>query len=195
MSFNPYERDRPKKYIDEAIRIFNERNGKTIVEIGCNRMRLTHPIEENHHECCCDGHSTLILSRTGQTLFSCDIDPRAVELAQETVQSYPKARVLMKDGIKFLRNFGVKIDLLFLDAWDVDHPKCAEKHLEAYDVCKRVLHKDSVVIIDDTDVDIINGKLQPTALEYGGKGRLLVPKMIEDGWKVLMKGRCTLLCR
>jgi hypothetical protein len=195
MSWTPYDRDRPKKFIDETIRIFNERDGKTIIEIGCMRMRITHPIEENHHQCCCDGHSSLLFARTGKTFYSCDVDPKSVRLAAEAIQSYPNSRVLVKDGIKFLQDFGDKIDLFFLDAWDVNHPQCAEKHLEAYNTAKKVLHANSVVLIDDTDVDIVDKKLQLTKLEYGGKGRLLVPKMVEDGWKVIMKGRCTLLCR
>lgn len=192
--WNPYMRDRPKKFIEEAIRLFNERNGKTIIEIGCMRMKINHPIEENHHDCCCDGHSSLLFARTGAVFFSCDIDQRAVSLAREYTKGYPNTNILFKDGIKFLRNFGKPVDLFFIDGWDVDLPNCAEMHAKAYEAAKKKLHKNSVVIIDDTDVDIVDGKLMPVPIELsGGKGRLLVPLMVKDGWKIKMRGRCTIL--
>jgi len=197
MSWTPLDRKAPFEFIREAIRLFTERKGKVIIEIGCMRQRFDHPIEEEPEDCPTrlDGHSTVHYAATDAIFYSCDVNPGAVELAKEYTQSRTNTRILMKDGIKFLKNFGRKIDLLSLDAWDVDLSDCAEKHLEAYEACKRVLHKDTVVIIDDTDVSIIDGKLQPVKEGYGGKGRLLVPKMIEDGWRVVRSGRCTILVK
>lgn len=201
MTWTPYDRETPKRFIEEAIRLFKERGGKTIIEIGCMRMRMNHPIEENHHECCCDGHSTLMFAQTQAHVYSCDVDPSAVQICKETVESYPKTRVLLKDGHRFLKNFGVAIDLLFLDGWDVDHPQCAVAHLEAYKIAKKALNKcdNPLVLIDDTDVAMIDGQLSPVdpGPEYRstGKGELVVPEMIKDDWKVLMTGRCTLLTR
>ena len=60
-----YERGRPKKYLEMTIELFNAIGGKSIVEIGCMRTTLTHPISEMHPECCNDGHSTYFWCTTG----------------------------------------------------------------------------------------------------------------------------------
>jgi len=197
MSWTPLDREPPFAYIREAIRLFNERGGKIIIEIGCMRQRFDHPIEVEPEDCPTrlDGHSTVHYAATDAIFFSCDINPQAVELAKEYTQSRKNTRILQKDGIKFLRNFGKKIDLLSLDFIDVGQPGCAEKHLEAYNACKRVLHEKTVVIIDDCDCDFINGKLQPINSGFGGKGRLLLPKMLKDNWKVHREGRCVILIK
>ena len=196
MSWTPYDRDKPKPFIDEAIKLFDERKGKVICEIGCMRMRLKHPVDEENHECCCDGHSSLLFARTGKEFYSVDINPKAVALTLEHVNSYrATTEVLCQDGIGFLFGFGKPIDLLFLDGWDVDLNDCAEKHVEAYKAAKHRLHDKSVVIIDDTDVEIRDHNLQPIKEGYGGKGRLLVPLMIKEGWKVHRSGRCTILIK
>jgi len=201
MSWSPYDRDAPTAHIKEALRLFKERGGKTIVELGTARMRINHPLEESHHDCCKDGHALLHFAQSGAHVYSCDVDPSAVQIAKEMVASYPKTRVLLKDGHRFLKNFGVAIDLLSLDAWDVDHPQCAYAHLKAYRIAKKALNKSAnpLVLIDDTDVAMVDGKLTPVdpGPEYRstGKGELVVPEMIKDDWKVLMTGRCTLLTR
>ena len=87
------------------------------------------------------------------------------------------------DGIDFLKNFPKKIDLLYLDAWDVAPGFYAENHLQAYLHAKDKLHEKSLILIDDTDVD------------EGGKGKWVVPKAIEDGYRVIFNGRQTLLAR
>ncbi len=195
MSWTPYDRDRPKKFIEKAIKLFKERDGRVIVEIGCNRMKLNHPIEENNHQCCCDGHSSVLLAQAGGVFYTCDINPDAIKITTEAIQHFPHVNIVLKDGVKFLRNFPMNIDLLFLDFIDVDLPGCAEKHLAAYKAVKRRLHEKTVVIIDDCDVSFVDGKLQPFVEEFGGKGRLLVPHMISEGWKVLEKGRCVILIK
>jgi hypothetical protein len=195
MSWTPYDRDKPKPFIEKAIELFTQRGGKVILEIGNMRMRLNHPIEENHHKCCCDGHSSVFFARTGCEFYSVDNDYWACEITKEYTKDWPKTRVLCKDGIKFLKNFGKKLDLLFLDGWDVDHPDTAQLHLEAFKIASRVLHEKSIVLIDDTDVDFIDNELRPTKELYGGKGRLVVPTAMNEGWKVIMEGRCTLLSK
>ena len=86
------------------------------------------------------------------------------------------------DGIKFLKDFKGTIDLLFLDAWDVHYGSpYAEKHLEAYEVAKDKLSKKHIISIDDTDI------------ANGGKGKLLIPHLLNNNYKLIVSGRQTML--
>jgi len=47
----PEKREYPHTYLRRARDIFRERGLKSIVEIGCVRQPLNHPIEEFHIDC------------------------------------------------------------------------------------------------------------------------------------------------
>jgi hypothetical protein len=87
------------------------------------------------------------------------------------------------------------IDLLFLDAWDIDTPGYAEKHLEAYRAAEDKLATRHLLLIDDTDVDYIDGRLQFVDVAVAGKGRLLVPELLDRGYELVRTGRQTLLAK
>ena len=179
-----YHRETPKSYIDRAIALFKKRNGKVIVELGSMRFPLTHNLDTERCAYCMDGHSTLLWARTNAELYTVDIGPKTIEIATEACQNYPHVTAVLQDGIEFLNNFNKPIDLLFLDAWDaVPDTNYAEKHLEAYQAAKKNLHDNSLILIDDTDV------------YEGGKGRLIIPQAIIDGYKVIFSGRQTLLSK
>jgi hypothetical protein len=61
-----------------------------------------------------------------------------------------------------------------------DNTAYAENHLTAYLKAKPRLNKTNIIAIDDTDI----GK--------GGKGRYLVPVLMDDGYQILVKGRQTI---
>ena len=176
-----YERGKPKKYFESTIELFKALGGKNIVEIGCMRAPLRHPIAELHSDCCNDGHSTYFWSLSGANVESVDICPNAVRIARESCKEFKNRKITRGDGIKFLEYFTSRIDLLFLDAWDVDdNTAYAENHLTAYLKAKPRLNKTNIIAIDDTDI----GK--------GGKGRYLVPVLMDDGYQILVKGRQTI---
>ena len=195
--WNPTMRETPFEYLRFAVQETKRRRGTVIVEIGCMRQRFNHPIEQEPIDCPsrCDGHSTAHFAASGLDVYSVDINRQAVIMTREYVKGYHKTHVIEYDGIKFLRMFSKKIDLLFLDAWDVDLINCAEKHLEAYNTAKKKLAETALIMIDDCDVDMIDGKLQPSLQNYGGKGRLVVPQAMNEGWKVVKKGRCVILSK
>ena len=175
------ERGKPKKYLEMAIELFGAISGSMIVEIGCMRQPMLHPISEMHPRCCNDGHSTYFWCTTGARVFSVDIDFQAVRIARKSVRQFKNCRVLWRDGLKFLKNFKGKIDLLFLDAWDVvPGSRYAENHLLAYLEAKDKLSERNIIIIDDTDVG------------GGGKGRLLLPVLEAEGYEILVRGRQTI---
>lgn len=190
-------RARPKPIIDYVLDIFNGRELKTIVEIGGMRGSLEHDINNFSYPCCTDGHSSIIFAATGKDFYSVEISKQNVEIIKESCKNYPNAKILNMDGILFLNDLlsNFKLDLLFLDAWDVNLSDCAEKHLEAFKSAERCLHDNSLVLIDDTDVDIVDGVFVEKQGEWGGKGRLLIPYAITKGWHVVFTGRQTLLSR
>lgn len=193
---HPNFRDFPYYYMIEALSIFKEIKGKTIVEIGSMRRGLNHDINELNIDCCMDGHSSLVLAQQTKYFFSVDVDQNCVDITKNELDRLKdfdcKYKVIKQDGISFLNEFDKKIDLLFLDAWDVDLADSSEKHLEAYEVAKSKMAKKSLILIDDTDVDRINGQVV-FAEGIAGKGKLVVPKAIQDGWTLVFSGRQTLL--
>jgi hypothetical protein len=107
--------------------------------------------------------------------------PPALRISRQT---YPNLTVHTGDGIDFLKRYERSIDLLFLDAWDVvPGTAYAENHLEAYRAALPKLAPRCLVQIDDTD--ILNG----------GKGRLVIPQMIRDGFELVTWGRQAILAR
>lgn len=177
-------REAPKKYIDQTINYFNKQNGKVIVEIGSMRAVLTHNIDTEKCAMCCDGHSTYLWGKTLAEVYSIDINPDITSIVKYSCKNFKNVNAITQDGIEFLKNFNKPIDLLFLDAWDViPGTSYAEKHLEAYEVSKKNLHEKSLILIDDTDVS------------NGGKGKLVIPKALKDGYKIIFSGRQTLLAK
>lgn len=188
------ERDRPKPYILRALEIFAARGGKIIVEIGTSGGRMFHRLEEDGaawgEHCCNSGHSTLHFAMSdAQEVWTVDINPEATEGARknlaesEYTRDRKNVRFVTQDGLEFLRNFSKPIDLLYLDGWDVEPGFYAENHLQAYLFAKDKLHDQSLILIDDTDVD------------NGGKGKWVIPKAIKDGYKIVFGGRQTLLIK
>lgn len=179
-----FAREIPKPYIDKAIKLFKERRGKTIVEIGASRFYFKHDLDTQTCPYCMDGHSTMLWARTKAQVYSVDINDKTIELTKKLCKDFNNVQAYAQDGIEFLKNFNQPIDLLYLDAWDVTPgTNYAEKHLEAYDVSKDKLHDSSLILIDDTDI------------YDGGKGRLVIPKAVSDGFKVVFFGRQTLLAK
>lgn len=181
-------RGKPKKYIEETLTILDKRlKGKSglIVEVGTARSLLTHDLDQLNPVCCNDGHSTYLWARTKHQVYTVDIDSQAI---QNVKAKLPNVNAYCQDGIAFLRDFeqlnASKIDLLFLDAWDVvEGCPYAEKSLESYLVVKDKLHAKSLILIDDTDVG------------QAGKGKLLIPELLRDGYQILRRGRQTLLSK
>ena len=174
-------RDAPRDYLHKAVALLGDgEEPSTIVELGSMRSPLSHSIGEIR-PCCGDGHSTYLLGESGHRIFSIDINPAATAVARASCAALPNVRAVTGDGIEFLRNFDGKIDLLFLDAWDViEGTPYAEKHAEAFEAARDKLAPRHFVLIDDTDI------------ASGGKGRILVPMLQELGYEKVFDGRQTL---
>jgi hypothetical protein len=159
-----------RHWIERVLAMFRERRGRRVVEIGS--IRPGHNAEG-------DGHATMAWATTAAEVYSVDIDPTATDLTRRLTASYGVVSAVTMDGIAFLDNFHQPIDLLYLDGWDVGTECFAERHLEAYRAAAKNLHKNSLILIDDT--------------HEGGKGELVIPAAKEDGWNVVFQDYMTLL--
>lgn len=138
-----------------------------------------------------DGHSTvawcLYVNKHGGHVWSVDIDHQAQACAAKTLGWLTSvASLVIADGIEFLEDFPVDIDLLYLDAWDVNpkDPAYKQKHLEAFQAAEPKLAKEALVLIDDTNID------------HGGKGALIMEYIAHPlkPWRcVFHRGQQTLL--
>ncbi len=180
-----YIRGKPKKYLEYTINLFNNyTNAKTIVEVGSIRSKMNHTIAEFNPACCNDGHSTYFWSKfTTADIFTVDIDPNCKKIMSSDERLH-RVNATTGDAIEFLKAFTGKIDLLFLDAWDVvSGTPYAEKHVEAYTIVKSKLSEKCLILIDDTDI------------ASGGKGRDLIPILLAEGFTRLSSGRQSLFSR
>ena len=193
-NINQEIRNKPYEFLFTALDVFENIYGNTIVEIGSMRKDCDHHPSEHHHECCNDGHSTLILASNCKDFHTVDIDPSHSAIAKQNLEKHNiKGNVHTQDGIQYLKDFDGKIDLLFLDAWDVCVvPDYAEKHLEAFKAAEDKLAEHAIILIDDTDISYSNEKGFHNDEEcLGGKGRELIPYLKKKGYTLYFKGRQT----
>jgi hypothetical protein len=160
--------------INKALSEFRTRQGRLVVEIGSIRQR---------GNLVGDGYSTVAWAQFAEQVYSVDIDAEATGLTREETEEFGNVVAVTQDGVEFLEAFNEPIDLLYLDAWDAFLPGSQENHLRAYMAARRNLHDRSLILIDDTN------------LVDGGKGRLVVPRAMEDGFNVIFAENQTLLGR
>ena len=178
-------RGKPREYILHAINLLKKyTDEKIILEIGSIRSKMGHDIQEFNPNCCNDGHSTYFWKKyTNADIYTVDIDSRCKNII-DTDNRLIGVNSFIDDAIHFSKTFDKKIDLLFLDAWDVENNSpYAEKHLEIYNILKDNLAKNCILLIDDTDIGL------------GGKGKLLIPVLIQNGFKCIFNKRQTLFIR
>ena len=177
-------RDKPKDYLELTATILTLLNGKIIVELGSMRQKMLHPVDVVKPLCCNDGHSTFMWCFfTSCEIYTVDLNPYCKTIIEENCKKYlDRVHSNTCDAIDFLKRFDKKVDLLYLDAWDVDSdPHYAENHLKAYVTIKHNLNNVHLILIDDTDIDGL------------GKGKVLIPELIQEGYHKLIEGRQTLL--
>lgn len=164
-----------------ALNLMTERGAKTLVETGTARLGCSN--------CKWDGCSTLIFAHfakdNGADFYSVDISQEAIAASKEAVESVnPDVHFTLSDSIAFLKNFDRPIDFLYLDSYEFDpaHPlPCQLHHLYEIQAAYPFLHENSFVLIDDCD------------LPHGGKGKLAIEWLLEQGWRIEMSGYQVLL--
>lgn len=191
-------RSKPAPFIKKTIEIARALNLKTVVEIGSTRLSSSqkcidyfdsNPIDPYiSPPCCCDGHATFFWAREGFEVHTVDIDTNClngVNWCYSNIGTQPPDNLhihIPQDGISFLENFELNIDILYLDGWDKGTPEYAENHLKAYLAAQDKLSIIHLILIDDTDFNTSSG----------GKDQLLSPYLINNNYKMLFNGRQTL---
>lgn len=192
-------RNYPAPWIQKTIELLRIIGGKTIVEIGSTRMEFTMNCinyydnsmvleSKDAPPCCQDGHSTYFWAREGFEVYTVDVDEHCKRILESSYKYHIKEEMpknlhmrIPQDGIQFLKDFDKKIDLLYLDGWDVGTPNFAERHLEAFLAAQDKLSEKHLISIDDTDFNT----------DIGGKDKLLTPFLLENGYIKVLWGRQT----
>ncbi len=180
-----YIRGKPREYILHAIKLlkmYTDQN--VIVEIGSIRFQMRHSITEFNPACCNDGHSTYFWKHhSNAEIYTVDIDPNCKSVI-DSDNRLSGVNAYNNDAFEFVKDFDKKIDLLFLDAWDVGPGSpYAEAHIEIYNKLKDNLSKNCIIIIDDTDIG------------EGGKGKLIIPQLLDDGFLMVINKRQTIFIK
>ncbi len=120
------------------------------------------------------------------SLDSVDITPGNVEIAKKITKDFP-VKTHLSDSVKWLSEYkGEPINLLYLDSMDTDVPHHAEHCLKEAEAGIKKLSSNCAILIDDTAM--VDGALK-------GKGRLAVPWLVTQGFKVIHQGYQSLLVR
>ncbi len=154
--------------LEEAFR----RNLKIIVETGVARGKQNFLFFSKFNWN--DGMSTLIFSEYASYvdghLHACDINPRSIKNAKKFTNKFKdKVTFYVEDSILFLRNLKKKIDFLYLDSLDGQYPNASEHQLNEIKNSIKILHKNSLVLLDDK----------------GGKTNLSKNYMIDNGLTII----------
>lgn len=188
-----YVRDKPYRFLrmtQKLLELFKYKGG-VIVEIGSARKPLHHSLSTLNPVCCNDSHSTYFWCETDFVVHTVDSNPSCRNILENDTRLHESdLHVHTDDGIRYLligHDPTEKIRLLFLDAWDVvstdKEESYAQKHLSAWQAAKPLMTKHCFVLIDDTDI------------AHGGKGRLVIPQLLQEGFFIVFRGRQTLLFR
>jgi hypothetical protein len=167
---------------DFAIDLLRKPN-PVIVEFGMTRL------DDNWNG---DGWSTPLFGKTialyGGKFISVDINGDCIPVVKKIYGDYeiPMKNVFLvcADAIDFIDTFNFdRVDLLYLDAWDYtgtpeDLDKSMTMHVVAFIKAHKWLKSGSLILIDDVhDVDT-----------FEGKGKYLIPYLIDIGYEVCYKG-------
>jgi hypothetical protein len=166
-----------------VLREMERREAKVLVETGTNRGGKTN--------CLGDGCSTWIFaewaSQHGAELYSVDISPANLQCSKSALGAEKEyVQFVESDSVEFLADFGQPIDFLYLDSYDfeVNNPRPSqEHHLKEIQAALPWLTDNTVIMIDDCD------------LPYGGKGALVIEYLVNNGWRIAVKGYQVVLVR
>lgn len=127
------------------------------------------------------------VSRKGGRLHSVDINPENCAFARAWTEQFgSQVQIHEQDSVSFLSGFNRQIDVLYVDSLDTTEPNHAQHALTEFRVAEKMLHERTIVCVDDSPW---------SAGAYVGKGALLVPFLLDQGWKILYAGYQVLLSK
>ncbi|NNL09810.1 MAG: hypothetical protein HKP38_11360 [Croceitalea sp.] len=171
----------------QCLELLDYTNAKTIIETGTSREGLRGAKS--------NGAATIVFGKwakmNGAKLYSVDISEESVNNSQAEVdrqQLQHVVSVYQSDSVAFLVDFDQQVDFLYLDSYDYSddvevQKKSQEHHLAEFKAIEDQLHENSLVLIDDCD------------LPNGGKGKLAIAYMLQNGWRIVTEAYQVLLVR
>lgn len=159
-----------------VLELLEHRQAKILIETGTAR--------DGDKNFSGDGGSTIIFgdwaNQNNALLSTVDINPGAIENAKTSTKKYgDHLQFFCGDSISFLKNFDQSIDFLYLDSFDFDFNNplpSQEHHLKEIIAAYPKLHANTIVMVDDCD------------LPHGGKGKLIIEFLLNNGWTLIYKG-------
>ena len=187
--FMPFRYDFRKRRntFRKTLELLDITKAKVIIETGTSREGLKGAKS--------NGGASIVFGKWAKlnnaVLHSVDISEKSIKAAQKEVDNQLLSDFVTihhSDSIEFLANFKKPVDFLYLDSYDYsDDPEVQVKsqihHLNEFKAIEELLHKNSIVLIDDCD------------LPNGGKGKMVVEYMQQKDWKVLINAYQILLVR
>lgn len=161
----------------EALKLLSKYDVKTIVETGTARAGARGFDG--------DGGSSIIFGHWASLhnahMYSVDIDLGALKNARSACKKYLACMdFVCNDSVEYLKKFDKQIDFLYLDSFDFDSndPKPSQQHhLNEIKAAYDKLTDNSIIMIDDCG----------EWLNEGGKGGLVIPWLLDHGWKVYIR--------
>lgn len=166
------------------LKLLEQVEAKTLVETGTARYG-----DKNFES---EGGSTIIFGDWAAQhddcmLYSVDITSLSIGNAKNATKLYAEhIQFFCQDSLEFLEHFDQPIDFLYLDSYDFsayDPEPSQAHHLQEIIAAYPLLHKKSIVMIDDCD------------LPFGGKGKLVIEYLLSQGWVIFSKGYQVILVR
>lgn len=170
-----------------CLQLLDQIKAKVILETGTSREGLKGAKS--------NGAATIVFGKWAKKnaaiLHSVDINRESVNNAQVEVNRQALQDVVTihhSDSLEFLARFKNPVDFLYLDSYDYStdievQKNSQEHHLKEFKAIEGQLHRNTIVLIDDCD------------LPNGGKGKLVIHYMLQNGWKVIMDAYQVLLVR
>jgi len=163
----------------KALGLLSQINAKVLIETGTSREGLKGVRSQ--------GAASIVFGKWAKEneaiLHSVDISEESIRVAKMEVEAQKLDKYVnlhLSDSVEFLTKFKEKVDLLYLDSYDYSEDievqkKSQEHHLKEFKAIENLLHKNSIVLIDDCK------------LPGGGKGKTVIAYMQTQGWKILME--------
>ena len=135
-----------------------------------------------------DGQSTFLFDafarRKGGLFYSIDINPESIDSARSVCSSF--TNLILNDSVSALSAFskligGRKIDLLYLDSFDVDHKNpmpSAIHHAKEFMAARPLIGSGSLICVDDYNLAGVEG----------GKGLVINAYMENIGAEIVYSG-------
>jgi FkbM family methyltransferase len=180
--------------VDEARAAPHILRGKTLVEVGSTRERVAHQGSTEK--------LAIFTSLVGMRFITVDMDPNNTDRVRKVISRVNENSLAVNDrGEHYLAKCDERIDYVYLDAFDFCHTGHSELRRQRYredldtditDLESWEVHRNcaesvvkrmpmgGIVVFDDT-------WLTETG-EYGGKGKLAVPYLLERGFDVIRQG-------